>query len=146
MSKNRECSTPFYSSSIQKCGETQPEPKCSQPGFQCIKAPFPSSDPKSGRCLPGGISAWGTESDIRKRCEERNGPSVEFGYGDCPGGNGNMRGKQRCGGLKPGQNPASSPFLGSCPAGSTCSPPPGAKCANPMPYCAGYCTSPRAKA
>jgi hypothetical protein len=144
-----ECSTPFYSNSTQTCGETEPESKCSQHGFQCIKAPFSGSDTKSGRCLPGGQSAWGTESDIKKRCEERKGRSntLGLGYGDCPdGGNTSMRGKQRCGGLKPGQDPASSPSLGTCPAGSKCSPPPGTKCANPMPYCSGYCTNPYANA
>jgi hypothetical protein len=118
-----ECSTPAWSNSTQTCGEGEVQPKCLQPGFECVIAPYDHKlKDKIGRCLPNGISVF-DDTDFT------------YPYKDSDPCSPNAR-KKRCGQGIPGSD---APSYGSCPPGKACGIPPNAKCMKPIAECRKVC-------
>jgi hypothetical protein len=78
-----ECSTRIYSNATQTCGLGEPQPKCLQPGFQCVLAPYNSFEVKVGRCVQNGVNVLGL---LPQNCGGGS-PEIEGpGRGSCPHG------------------------------------------------------------
>jgi hypothetical protein len=78
-----ECSTTAWANATATCGADEPQPKCLQPGFECVLGPYDNFSVKVGRCLPKGTNVLGT---LPQRCGGGYPDWNTPGYGSCPVG------------------------------------------------------------